>query len=322
MSSNKPNNAVVKKVNCPKPAPGSSSSSKTVARKPPMDMNRVNREVRQMIDGSTVRPIKPANQYDVISMARAMNRDNFAERVQEIFEPERDGALLAIQTGIYISWRCPDQQHDCQRIGMNGRCFCGHILADHKKWDGHSLTTPCGLCKCRGFAWVPSRPEEVGEFWLRRRPDFDETSYRAKCKCKHTHEQHEPNGDRRCTVRGCAKCFHFDSAFLCAACDRHWQVHDTVFENESMRLKEGRAVGQDYLPFAEAPGLKRIVMGGEDRGFDTLDEAIADNYGPHQGLPFAQKPSIGPPRRAPALPPPPITKGHRGGNDDAFPMPK
>ena len=57
-------------------------------------------------------------------------------------------------------------------------------------------------CKCKGFAWIPSRPEEVGEFWFARRRDFDPSTWRAKCRCKHSHEDHEPVGLRACKSRG------------------------------------------------------------------------------------------------------------------------
>lgn len=62
------------------------------------------------------------------------------------------------------------------------------------------MLVPCkqGACKCKGFAWIPSRAEDVGEFWMQRRRDFDPSTWRAKCKCKHTHEQHDPTGMRRC----------------------------------------------------------------------------------------------------------------------------
>ena len=65
-----------------------------------------------------------------------------------------------------------------------------------------------GACGCKMFAFVPGRPEDVGEFWFQRRRDFDPSTWRAKCRCKHTHEEHDPNGLRRCKFRGCS-CAHF-----------------------------------------------------------------------------------------------------------------
>ena len=69
---------------------------------------------------------------------------------------------------------------------------------------GKSAMLPCkeGGCKCKGFTWIPSRPEEVGEFWFQRRRDFDQSMWRAKCRCKHSHEEHDPVGIHRCKAKG------------------------------------------------------------------------------------------------------------------------
>lgn len=36
------------------------------------------------------------------------------------------------------------------------------------------------------------RPEEIGEWWLARRKGFNVHSWRAQCKCRHGHPQHDP----------------------------------------------------------------------------------------------------------------------------------
>ena len=51
-----------------------------------------------MFLGYTLRPVQEAKNYDVISFARAMN-DDFGPRVQKLFEPEREAALDAQNTG-------------------------------------------------------------------------------------------------------------------------------------------------------------------------------------------------------------------------------
>ncbi len=51
-------------------------------------------------------------------------------------------------------------------------------------------------CVCEAFAYIPSRPDEVGEFWLTKRPGFDASTWRAKCKCGHGHDRHEPKYKR------------------------------------------------------------------------------------------------------------------------------
>ena len=76
----------------------------------------------------------------------------------------------------------------------------------------------------------------------------------------------------------------FQSDFLCAACDKHWEEHDTFFETEkerrSKKLPYGMSVwknnknfidyyfilclGQEYIPFNEMPELKNIVLTGRE----------------------------------------------------------
>ncbi|XP_013389714.1 protein FAM221B-like [Lingula anatina] len=227
-----------------------------------------------------MRPVVPAKNYDVVSFARAMN-DDFAPRVQKLSEPETHAAIIAQRTGIYIGWRCPEFKHDCQRVGDMSKCFCGHLLGEHDKYTGRSIQVPCkfGGCPCKAFAWIPSRPEDIGEFWFQRRRDFDVTKWRAKCRCKHTHEAHAATGGRQCKAKGCS-CFHFNSNFLCAACDRHWEDHETFFETEDMRKMNGLPYGEDYLPFAEMPNLRNAALTG-----DEYDESLYQALTTGQGRP-------------------------------------
>lgn len=227
--------------------------------------------------GYTMREVQPAKNYDVISFARAMNAD-FGPRVKQLFDIEREAALEAAQSGVYIGWRCPEFKWDCQRVGRSSKCFCGHLLTEHDKYNGHSVRVPCkqGSCSCKAFAWIPSRPEEIGEFWFQRRRDFDLSTWRAKCRCKHTHEEHDPTGIHRCRKCGCGA---FDSNFLCAACDKHWEQHETFFETNDMRKQNGLPTGADYLPFAEIPSLRNMVLTGEDDGdmsYMKMQEAISE----------------------------------------------
>jgi len=60
-----------------------------------------------LIVGYTMRPIQPAKNYDVISFARAMN-DDFGPKIKKLFDPEREAALTAQETGImlvYVMYR-------------------------------------------------------------------------------------------------------------------------------------------------------------------------------------------------------------------------
>jgi len=53
-----------------------------------------------------MRPIQPAKNYDVISFARAMN-DDFGPKVKKLFDPEREAALDAQETGIiFVCFMC------------------------------------------------------------------------------------------------------------------------------------------------------------------------------------------------------------------------
>lgn len=45
-----------------------------------------------------MRPVQAAKNYDVVSFARAMN-DDFGPKVKKLFDPEREAALQALQTG-------------------------------------------------------------------------------------------------------------------------------------------------------------------------------------------------------------------------------
>ena len=227
--------------------------------------------------GYTVRPIVPASKAELLPVARAMNREDFAPRLKKLFDPEREAALEAIETGIYIGWRCPEFKHDCIRVGKASRCFCGHVLSEHNGYHGNSVSVPCRACECKAFAFVPARPEDVGEWWLPRRPSFDRAAWRAKCKCKHTHEQHCPTNSRRCRIKSCP-CAGFNSAFVCAACDRHWGEHETVFESAEHRRVEGIPYGQHYLPFHEMPELRNVVLTGREDDNSMYEELASGPY--------------------------------------------
>ncbi|XP_070587436.1 protein FAM221B-like [Erythrolamprus reginae] len=211
----------------------------------------------------TVRTITPAEKEELVSVAKAMHRERFARNVKELFHLEKEAALKSLQTGLYIGWRCPEYLWDCFRVGEESRCFCGHLLKLHQVYVEKRATVPCTLpgCRCQGFLFIPSCPEEVGEFWLRRRTGFDVAAWRAKCRCTHTHEEHTPTGARGCCVRGCS-CGAFASSFLCAACDRRWEEHETFFESEEARRRGGRPYGEAYLPLAELPELRGAVLTG------------------------------------------------------------
>ncbi|XP_057576601.1 protein FAM221B [Hippopotamus amphibius kiboko] len=196
--------------------------------------------------GNTIHPVVPAKQADLVEVAKAMHREKFGAQVNYLFQWEKDAALNAIQTGLYIGWRCPHYLWDCFRIGDESKCFCGHLLREHQIISDISVPCNVGQCRCLMFCFIPSRPEEVGEFWLKRRATFDPRAWRAQCRCKHSHEDHTATRSHSCRVKGCC-CNCFESNFLCAACDRRWEEHETFFETGETRRRGGRPHGTDTV---------------------------------------------------------------------------
>ncbi|KAJ8029109.1 hypothetical protein HOLleu_28431 [Holothuria leucospilota] len=230
----------------------------------------------------TVKPIIPAKKAELISVAKAMHREDMGSRLQTLFQPETEAAMESIQTGIYVGWRCPDFKWDCIRVSRMSRCFCGHILDEHASFNGRSVRVPCRQqgCPCRAYEFIPGRVEDIGEFWHQKRRNFDPTSWRAKCKCKHTHIEHECKTSlKRCKHAGCG-CGSFMSVFLCAACDQHWEQHITVFETEEDRRQNEIPYGEDYLPFAEMPNLRNMALTGNELEAGPAYGAIVSGRGP------------------------------------------
>ncbi|XP_068946047.1 protein FAM221B [Petaurus breviceps papuanus] len=208
----------------------------------------------------TLRPIAPADKPEVLAVAKAMHREKFGNRVKQLFQWEKDAALKAIQSGLYIGWRCPHYLWDCYRIGNESKCFCGHLLAQHRIISDTSVPCTKTACRCHMFCFIPSRPEEVGEFWLQKRSGFDPKAWRALCRCKHNHEEHLATGSHACRHRGC-QCNFFQSNFLCAACDRRWEEHETFFESEETRRQGGRPIGTCSI----TPGIGTCELGPNAR---------------------------------------------------------
>ena len=99
-------------------------------------------------------------------------------------------------------------------------CFCGHLLNQHKQYkaDIPNTSVPCQFhgCQCKAFKFMPARPEDVGEFWHRKRPGFNPKTFRLNCKsCKHPHEDHHPNGIHQCKKPG-----------------EYYTIHQSVFRDE------------------------------------------------------------------------------------------
>ena len=122
-------------------------------------------------------------------------------------------AYEAMECGIYVTWVCPANKSDdqCTRVGADSKCFCGHLFKTHEKGflKNGRVKNNCNSCACKAFAFIPRRPEEIGEHWLPRRKGFNINTWGASCQCKHTHKEHDPVS-KKCKTCGC---FRYTSAF-------------------------------------------------------------------------------------------------------------
>lgn len=66
---------------------------------------------------------------------------------------------------------------------------------------------------------------------------------------------------------GCG-CSAFNSDFLCAACDNHWERHETFLETERDRRENKMPYGENYRPFNEMKDLKNVL-------YDDKNDIIA-----------------------------------------------
>jgi hypothetical protein len=89
-------------------------------------------------------------------------------------------------------------------------------------------------------------------------------------------------------LAGCG-CRKFDSNFLCAACDKHWEEHETFFDTEDERRAKKMPTGADYLPFAEIPTLRNMVLTGVDDGDESFLQM--EDMRQQLGLPPSNPPS-------------------------------
>ncbi|KAJ4461052.1 hypothetical protein PAPYR_2494 [Paratrimastix pyriformis] len=195
-----------------------------------------------------------------MGMEEALAQFGPSPGAQAMMTAEREAAEEAIRTGIYGVWRYtgpqPEKGHDfCSRIGPQSRCFCGHTWSDHhqRPTDRMRPDTTCQHCSCVGFYFVPTRPEEIGEYWLPRRPEFNVATWRAKCRCGHDHMAHDPSRhDRPC--RQC-RCCQWDPHYCCVVCNQMGKDHESVWETTAERQAQGYPVGPEFIPLAEAPQI-------------------------------------------------------------------
>ncbi len=192
----------------------------------------------------------------------ALQRFGPAPGAKVMLQNEKRAAEEAIANDLYVTWRSTQGRlrgQDCTRVGPNSACFCGHAYREHEEnISRYSFKCLSAGCNCVQYNYIPTRPEECGEYWLVRRKDFDVRTYKAKCKCKHSHLEHDAKS-KQCRARGCS-CFAFTSAFLCVACDEHSETHETVWARGAERRAQDRDVGDDYLPLNSMPQVAKLVF--------------------------------------------------------------
>jgi len=148
------------------------------------------------------------------SLLAAVRQFGAAPGARCMLENERKAAQEAISSGVYVLWRCQAAGDFCTRIHSGARCLCGHSLSDHPLDRLHLRgPPPCSKCRCPAFCYVPSRPEEVGDWHLPRRLGFDVSKWRPKCQCGHTCDNHRPEGyDHSCSQ---CRCLKWQPGFAC-----------------------------------------------------------------------------------------------------------
>nr|CCC94403.1 unnamed protein product [Trypanosoma congolense IL3000] len=187
---------------------------------------------------------------------------------QKLMRLEYEAAAYAMNTGVYVVWRCDKPKlsgantNFCVRIGARHRCFCGHSLKEHeepRQTNDRVVSPGCTLCGCLRYAYVPNEPEEVGEGWLSRRANWKPSSWSAKCRCGHGHLKHDPKS------HNCNECFcaSFISHFLCVVCDCSWEAHETAFQSEGKRMKLGLPVREKFFPLGDVEwSLRDAILNG------------------------------------------------------------
>jgi hypothetical protein len=192
-----------------------------------------------------------------------------AQGARKVLDLERLAAEEAEKDGVYKTFWNEAKKSECFRVASKSKCFCGHRLEQHRqKYLSKKMDTGCEQCGCKGYKWVPIRPEECGMYWLPRRKDFKVAEWRPPCKCKHSTAEHDPNYPLRC--RACKNCQGFWSDFACISCDGRWEDHQTIFESEPERRAQGKKVGKEFYPFSDMKELQEMVFAKKEKeiGYD------------------------------------------------------
>ncbi len=124
------------------------------------------------------------------------------------------------------------------RIGPKSTCLCGHTWDQHKGIGKHTVRPPACTCsRCPAFRYAPTRPEEVGQWHLPRRKDFNLKAWQERVRAR----PHD---------------------YACVGCDHKIADHVVLIESEQERARAGLTVGKAYMPLSDSPVLQQIVLGG------------------------------------------------------------
>ncbi len=123
----------------------------------------------------------------------AGRRGFFDNSLDTILTAETHAAEWSLSSGLYVSFQpsgfssipasaCDDIRNgtsQCCRVGRQSLCECGHSLEAHEnckipKRPGYIKPPKCLSCKrCPSFNYLPMYTEECGQWWLKRRRDFN-----------------------------------------------------------------------------------------------------------------------------------------------------
>ena len=188
-------------------------------------------------------------------LINTIKQNKLTKGLKEMMNNERIHSQESIESGIYITWSIKlnnGKEIDCFRIGSKNFCICGHGFNNHDKiLNKNNFSNKCKICSCNNFKYIPIYPEEIGEFWIPFQKYFSYDNWKAKCKCKHTWNYHFGN-DLKCNLCNC-NMFHSD--FCCVVCNKFWEDHFMIYDLENDRIKKGKPVREDFIPFNEMPEM-------------------------------------------------------------------
>eukprot|EP00451_Oxyrrhis_marina_P049913 CAMPEP_0204471202 /NCGR_PEP_ID=MMETSP0471-20130131/19376_1 /ASSEMBLY_ACC=CAM_ASM_000602 /TAXON_ID=2969 /ORGANISM="Oxyrrhis marina" /LENGTH=296 /DNA_ID=CAMNT_0051473293 /DNA_START=69 /DNA_END=959 /DNA_ORIENTATION=- len=176
----------------------------------------------------------------------------------KMLDGELQAAKEAVESGRYVIWRNSTSGHDfCARVGSGSRCFCGHDYSSHKYMKPDSPNSVCGDCDCKAFAFVPKRPEEVGDTGYPEGKDSTSTvgGLNVDVNMGMTVTQQNP----RIAASPVGAAATSPSGVVWSA-DGTWADHETLWETREERARDGRPVGEGFFPLSHDADLSDMVF--------------------------------------------------------------